>query len=289
MQGSDAWLNFRHKHIGASDAPVVMGVSPWKTAYALWHEKIQPYQPPNFTNPAMEKGSRLEPKIRAIYELQTGREAPPAVVEYAELPFLSASLDGYNEADNFIVEIKYVGVDMWRAIDGKKRVPAHYAPQVQMQLLVTGAKACDFVAYNDDIDKITIVEVKPDLEYIKIMVGELKRFWECVKKKTAPPLSDRDYKTVNDPGLRELIKEWKFENDKMQIAKTNADLLRGQIIENAIHPRMKYKDVKIYKTERKGAVNYKKIPQLEGVDLNEHRSKTVTSWTFKVNMPDKDA
>ena len=43
VQQSEEWLEFRRSRIGASDAPIIMGVSPWKTHYKLWVEKIQGY------------------------------------------------------------------------------------------------------------------------------------------------------------------------------------------------------------------------------------------------------
>ena len=40
IQGTSEWLENRKNHIGASDAPVVMGVSPWDTPYKLWENKL---------------------------------------------------------------------------------------------------------------------------------------------------------------------------------------------------------------------------------------------------------
>ncbi len=39
IQNTPEWHAFRRKRIGASDAPVIMGISPWKTPYQLWIEK----------------------------------------------------------------------------------------------------------------------------------------------------------------------------------------------------------------------------------------------------------
>ena len=38
-QKSEEWLDWRKKGIGSSDAPIIMGVSPWKTPFELWEEK----------------------------------------------------------------------------------------------------------------------------------------------------------------------------------------------------------------------------------------------------------
>ncbi len=62
-QGSEAWREWRHKGIGASDAPTIMGEVPFKNAKTtaqLLQEKRGPV--PDFTqNAAMAKGTELEP------------------------------------------------------------------------------------------------------------------------------------------------------------------------------------------------------------------------------------
>ena len=35
-QNTPEWLEFRRKKIGASDAPIILEVSTWKTPYQLW-------------------------------------------------------------------------------------------------------------------------------------------------------------------------------------------------------------------------------------------------------------
>ena len=38
IQGSPEWLSYRTEHFNASDAPAMMGVSPYKTRTQLLHE-----------------------------------------------------------------------------------------------------------------------------------------------------------------------------------------------------------------------------------------------------------
>jgi predicted phage-related endonuclease len=40
QQQTPEWLEFRKNKIGASDAPIIMETSPWKTPYQLWLEKL---------------------------------------------------------------------------------------------------------------------------------------------------------------------------------------------------------------------------------------------------------
>jgi len=40
----------------------------------------------------------------------------------------------------------------------------------------------------------------------------------------------------------------------------------------------KVEDMKIMQVERKGTINYKRIPELQGRDLEEYRSPSTTYW-----------
>lgn len=286
-QDIQEWLLFRHRHLGSSDVAAVLGVSPWKTAYELWEEKIQDAPPENKMNPAMRRGKELEPKARAQYELKYGYEVPAVCFEYDERPYLAASLDGWNKDRRLVVEIKYTGVGRWREIDSKKEVPHIYYPQVQHQMLVAGAEACHFVAYNNEIDRITVVEVRPDYTFIRAMTEKLERFWfSCVLNRKPPILSDQDYKTVQDKGLKALIEEWLYADSQRRKFDEDCKELKSQITELSSHPRMRYKNVRIQKITRRGAIDYKKIPQLEKVNLNDYRKEDTEFWQVTC-MPDK--
>jgi len=244
--------------------------------------------PPNITNPAIEKGKRLEPKARALYELKTGREMPAKVVEYASKTPLSASLDDINEAENRIIEIKYVGIEYWKKTAETGAVREDHYCQMQHQLLVTGAKVCDYCAYNDDIDEITIVEVEPNLEFIRDMVQKLEEFWTRVLSKTPPDLTNRDYKIIQDRTLKQLVTEWKIADDKRKELEAELKELRLEIIARTTHPRMRYRDIKIMKINRRGAVDYKNIPELSEVNLDDFRKKDTEYWQIKADLPDKE-
>ena len=40
QQGSEEWLKLRKNYLGASDAAVVLGISPFQTRYQLWQDKL---------------------------------------------------------------------------------------------------------------------------------------------------------------------------------------------------------------------------------------------------------
>jgi len=84
------WLAWRRGLITASEMPIIMGVSPYLTPFELWEQKLG-LKTHEQSNMAINKGKFWEPKVRAVYEFDTGMEFPPLNVE--AYPF-GASLDG---------------------------------------------------------------------------------------------------------------------------------------------------------------------------------------------------
>ena len=74
-QRSGEWHQYRAKRIGASDAPIICGLSPWKSAIQLWMEKTGKItQPDSSGNFAIQRGIRLEPVVRAMASLILDRD-----------------------------------------------------------------------------------------------------------------------------------------------------------------------------------------------------------------------
>lgn len=274
----DDWHEWRLKGLGASDAPVVMQVSPWKTRYQLYEEKAG-LTTEDASNWATKRGNELEPKARAHYELLHGREMPVAFVQHKTLPFIRASLDGYNEAEHVVLEIKCPGKDD-HALAVAGSVPEKYWPQIQHQLLASGANCVHYYSFDGEAGALVVVE--PDYDYIAKLVQELTSFWDLVTTKTPPELSDRDFKQVKDATIKERIELWKAAKETATVAATLESNIREQIL-GALesHPRWRCDDVRISKVSRIGAVDYGKIPELAGVDLNQYRKKGSQYWTIK--------
>jgi putative phage-type endonuclease len=192
-QNGAEWLKWRKSGLGASDAPVVMGVSPYTSIFELWLEKTGLGERPDFhpmAVKAMVRGTLLEPEARKCYEQMVGGHKFDVInVIHPQYDFIRASLDGYNQQFNRIVEIKCPGkVDLAEAAKG--RVPKKYLPQVQLQLLVTGAAACDYFTY--DGSKGIIVEVLPNVNYQLMLEAYMVSFWNLVQTKECPILTTKD-------------------------------------------------------------------------------------------------
>ena len=176
-QNTPEWLEARKDHLGASDAPVVMGVSPWTTIYQLWEEKARLREPKKKTK-SMDRGIELEPIAREEFIKMTGIFVEPEVLFHAENKFMMASLDGLSQDKKYALEIKYPG-EKDHAIALKNMIPEHYFPQLQHQLEVCGLEMIFYFSFNGSSGKI--VEVHRDDAYIKNLIEEEKSFWKCVE------------------------------------------------------------------------------------------------------------
>jgi len=167
-QNSSAWLQWRHTGIGSSDAPAVLEMSPWASRKDLWEEKVYRYhkaksplsgdqlaliarkmaERESKNETSKNRGKKLEPVARGLYEKFMGYEIPDVCGVHAKFEFMKVSLDGWNPERNRFVEIKCPNQKAHGdAVDG--RVPDYYTPQILHQFLVSGADSCDYVSYHD--------------------------------------------------------------------------------------------------------------------------------------------
>ena len=180
-----------------------MGMSPWKTRYQLWLEKTGIVSADSGENWATERGNQLEPMARADYELRYGLDMPVVFAEHVEYPYLRASLDGYNAEHKIILEIKCPS-EKDHALAKTGVIPDKYYPQLQHQLLVTGANAVHYYSY-DGIRGEKVVCL-PDRDYIFTLLDQLKKFWWLVETLTAPEKVREDFKPIRFKGAAALCK-----------------------------------------------------------------------------------
>jgi len=152
IQGSPEWLAYRSTHFNASDAPAMLGVSPYKTRAELLRELHTGLSPDvdAATQRRFDAGHAAEAAARPLAESEIGEDLYPVVgsLEIEGLP-LSASFDGLTMAENIVWEHKLMNVNLAESLaDGI--IPDQYAPQLEQQLLVSGATKALFMATSAD-------------------------------------------------------------------------------------------------------------------------------------------
>jgi len=182
VQGSAEWAEHRTKFLNASEAPVIMAASKYKTRDSLLREKatglteeISQWQQALF-----ERGHKAEAVMRDAIENKTGREFFPVIysVEIEGLN-LSASLDGITIDDEIIIECKLWNEALAEQVKRGELEP-HYYWQLEQQLLVSGAKKALFIV-GDEYGKFEYMEYEP----VYGRQGQLVSGWQQFEKDLA--------------------------------------------------------------------------------------------------------
>lgn len=184
-----AWLAERRRGIGASEAPAVLGLSPFEDATTLALRKLGRLPEAEETE-AMELGSLLEPVVAELYQRRTGRRIVRQQVFQRDTldTFLFATADGIDDAGD-LVEFKTTGA--WTGTakelgeDGTDELPAHWLIQAQQQIYVHDRDRCHFaVLVGGQTFRTFTVERSPRL--ITTMRDSLERFWDAVSRGEVP-------------------------------------------------------------------------------------------------------
>lgn len=182
IQGSQEWLEFRKDKIGASDAPVIMGISPWKKPLKLWEEKVG-LKDDKISSYVMRRGLEMEPLAREYFNSMLDLDMQPYVTINFNYPWMMASLDGYDAKNNLALEIKCPGkVDHDLALQGK--IPEKYYAQLQHQMCVMDLNEIYYVSF-DGLSG-PILQVKRDQNYIDLLLEKEINFVNCIESFTPP-------------------------------------------------------------------------------------------------------
>lgn len=162
-QGSAAWHQHRREHFNASDAPAMLGCSPYKTRSALLHEtatgivdaEIDPATARRFAD-----GHRIEALARPLAEQIIGEELAPLVLADGKY---SASFDGLTFEGDTAWECKTLNAALRDAIPNRldgipesgHQLPEHYRAQLEQQAMVSGCERILFTAASLDGDEIS--------------------------------------------------------------------------------------------------------------------------------------
>lgn len=147
-QGSEEWLRVRLGKFTASDAQAI--ATNGRGLETLCLEKaaeiLTNQLPEQYSNEDILRGKELEAEARAAYELKTGSAVRQVgFIETDEME--GCSPDGLVGEDG-LVEIKCKNDKNHLLMLLGQKIDSKYEWQMQMQMLVSGRKWCDFISYN---------------------------------------------------------------------------------------------------------------------------------------------
>jgi putative phage-type endonuclease len=273
-QNTPEWHEFRARHVGASECAAILGLSKFKSREDLWKQKVGLGEN-QVDNEHMKRGRDLEPIVRDMINKKFGVRFKPAVFEHEQLNWLSASLDGWDEDFNIALEIKAPGAKDHEC--AKLGVPPiHYFPQLQGIMLVCELSEIQYASFFKD-DLINIV-VKRDQTFINDMLPKLEQFWDSVQNFIAPEPVITHKQLGDNEEWKRLAMDWrKCQQQKRDIEIREKDL-RSALVLMSSNENAKGWGLKLTKISKRGSVQYVKIPELQGVDLEKYRGTTSEYW-----------
>lgn len=190
-QGSAAWHQHRATALNASDAPAMLGISPYKSRAELARERatgIGPEVTPEQQR-IFDRGHRIEALARPQAEAVIGEDLSPCVGTSGKF---SASFDGITFTGDTAWECKTMNAVLREAMPYAvcddsygARLPEYYRAQMEHQAMVSGCERILFTAAalldDDELGEIRHCWYTPD----PAMRARLVAGWEQFEKDVA--------------------------------------------------------------------------------------------------------
>lgn len=277
-QGSDEWQALRRSKITSTDSAVILGVDPWTTPYQLMLKKrgLEPEKEPN---KYMLRGQNLEPIARAAYIAQSGHPMVPACIGSYQHPWLMSSLDGVDDTYKRAIEIKCLNEEQHAmAVNGV--IPERCFVQCQHHLLAFD-NAVDLDYYSFDGNKGVCLPVEISTEIQQRILEEGKKFYDLMMSGGWPELTERDYRSRDDEKFKVAVGVWESTKNELERAKAIEMTARQDLINLCDGCSSRGFGVSVRRSVRRGDIDFRQIPELSFVDLDQYRKPSIVTWTIR--------
>lgn len=186
----EAWEKLRMSGIGGSDVAVIMGYNPWKSAYALYAEKVGLVPPEDLSeNEAVEWGTKLEPMIAQKFSEVTGKKVKRwGTVCNPDAPWQMANFDRLIVGEDCGLECKTANAFKKEEWEGDN-VPDAYYCQVQMYIHLSGFEGW-WIACLIGGQHFEYKYIPRNDTFIQDMLEKVTAFWENHVVAKVPPAVD---------------------------------------------------------------------------------------------------
>lgn len=276
-QNSTEWLEYRRHKIGASDAPIIMNVSPYKKTKQLFDEKL------NGTNHTqihlgITAGKELEPIALDMLNRRIDGSLKPYVVESLDYPFMIASFDGYDPVKRIACEIKVPCAEDHK-LASQGVIPTKYYPQLQHQMFVSGLESIIYCSYRDF--EIITVTVNANIEYQSELLEKEKLFYKSLCQGT---LDESFLPVITDnPTIDDLFAKLQAVREEKKALLTpleqKEEALKNAIISLADNSAINTMTCSIKKVVRTN-YDYKRMASDYEINLHTYKKET-TFWDIK--------
>lgn len=283
IHGSEEWFEKRRKSITSTDAAAILGISPWSTALKKWEEK-QGFRELPEKNEAMTRGLVLEPIALKAYNDLIGSDCAPAVVLHPYCEWIMSSLDGLSSDGLTMVEIKCPGhKDHMLAKSGV--IPDYYQAQCQHHLMVTDLKSMHYFSFFQEEflePDMVLINVERDETYQEKLMILYKKFYKNLIEFEAPEVQDGDYIKHEDAEWSNVLSHLRMAKEERVFAEEKEKIYKYKLIQLSEGRNSKGLGATVTKITKKGSVDYSKIPELKGIDLENYRTPPTYFWRVTI-------
>lgn len=276
------WEARKALSVTGSMVGAVLGHSPYATPEQALRDKVREVlglPPDRPANDAMRRGIEMEPVAREAYEVQTGNLVnETGIHQWPEFKWMGSSPDGLME--DRCLEIKVRNTP--KPISER---PWEY-DQCQLHMICTGRTKCDYWQWNESGGVLETVEYEDDwwpthgekLEEFHERLQEILADEELQKPFREPLVEQRE-----DAEWRDAATLYIEAQTALKAAQEAEKAARSTILKLSGNKACEGAGIKVTTYERAGSIDYKKVPELRGVDLEPYRkpSTTQTRITLK--------
>jgi putative phage-type endonuclease len=187
----------RKNFVGGSDAPVILGLTNWKSRFELYQEKIGERIPDDLSNvERVQVGLLIEDIIATMYMRKTGQKLRRVNKRITSMKHgfpQAVQIDRMVVGEKIPLEIKNQDAfmrDKW-GDEGSADVSITYYPQIQHQIdLLDAPYAKAAVLFGGNT--LVTYKIPRDEGFISDMTEAERQFWECVSLKIIPDPLDAE-------------------------------------------------------------------------------------------------
>lgn len=291
-QGTPEWHAARQGRITGSRVGAILGLSPWQKPSDVLRAMVREYHGAHsefLGSVATEHGKQNEQRAMLAFMRETGL----SVEKTGFHPYgdrMGASPDGLT-SDGGVLELK-VPYGLRNGGDFKPlKDQPHYFCQVQLEMLSTGRTHAHFAQYiapkGDPLapdyvpEQLHVERIEADPKWIDKHLPEISAFYELYLSELDNPDHLEPLRVqVDTPETGILLTELDEIRTRKKADEAREKELLAELVKMAGEKDASIHGRPLTRVERVGSVQYAKIPELAGVNLDRYRGKPSSFWRF---------
>jgi len=283
-QSGESWLKWRRGGVTATDISVIMGSNPYETPLKLWEKKCG-YRAEDPLNVAMKHGVKNEDVARQWINQNHQLYLKPLCVEDDEEPIFRASLDGWDNDNQVLCEIKCPISE--KVLDNarlKQSIPDYWYDQMQWQIMISNPKRAFIALWDYRTQNCITLDMFGSKERIPKMREKAKSFWHNVQIGRAPVPEKSDYIELEDEDLHALLLEYEDLARKCTALSDRKKELKKRIEDFGDDGNFTAYGFKIQRVQPAAKLDVEQM-KLDGIDVERYMKKTDSIGYYKIYLP----